>query len=137
MKIKQPSIFVQLEKYKNISVRELGRKKLGENTVNVMETIEIIDTEKSCILFQIQVPLIKSWKVLVRDIQSYVYDYENVEDAYEYSVFPFVAMRYELLFPSRETISEIACENQMSELEIKKNLSDLEERLYGLQKIQF
>jgi len=125
MNIKQPSIFVQLEKYENICICELGTKKLGKNIINIMETIEVIDTQKPCVLFRIEVPLVKSWKVLVQDTQGYIHDYENVVDAYEYSVLPHIAMNYKLLFPLQKALDKIECK-------VHNSFSDFKKRMYNL-----
>lgn len=127
MNKKQPSIFVELEKYDNIAVRELGIKNLGENTVNVMETIEIVDIKKLQVIFQIQVPLSKSWLITVKDKDGFTYFCENIEDVYNDHLRFYLAIHCKPLFSQKQILCELAADNQESELDNYNKLQKLEE----------
>ena len=78
MNQKHPSKFVALESYQNISVRELGV--LNRNIdhfssdgkpiktariINTCETIEIRDRTNDKVIFQVEIPQVKTWKISV------------------------------------------------------------------------
>ena len=78
MNQKHPSQFVALESYPNISVRELGVLNLNidhfssdgkpiktARIINACETIEIIDLSKMEVIFQVEIPQVKTWKISI------------------------------------------------------------------------
>ena len=90
MNTKQPSIFVALEQYANISVQECDSEFLGENIINTVKTILIKDCGKVAfeILISPFVIIIKSPfedKIFSEEAQAYCYleEYCSVIDLTE------------------------------------------------------
>ena len=98
MNQKHPSRFAALESYSNISVRELGVINYNINNfshdgktletgiiLNTCETIEIIDISTMAVLFQVQIPKVKTWQTSVFQQKGFIeMKFSTIERAYDF-----------------------------------------------------
>jgi hypothetical protein len=98
MNKKNYSIFKALESYQNISVRELGVINYNINNfshdgkpletgiiLNTCETVEIIDISTMAVLFQVQIPKVKTWQTSVLFISTKrEMKFSTIDGAYDF-----------------------------------------------------
>ena len=122
MNQKHPSIFTALESYSNISVRELGVINYNINNfshdgkpletgiiLNTCETIEIIDISTMAVLFQVQIPKVKTWQTSVLFISTQrEMKFSTIERAYDFIDAELFQKMIESEAMERELCPEIA-----------------------------
>lgn len=98
MNQKHPSRFAALESHSNISVRELGVLNLNIDhfshegkaletgiLLNTCETIEIIDISTMAMLFQVQIPKVKTWQISVLLTSTkWEMKFSTIEEAFDF-----------------------------------------------------
>jgi hypothetical protein len=122
MNQKHPSKFVALESYQNISVRELGVINYNINNfdhdgkpletgiiLNTCETIEIIDISTMVVLFQVQIPKVKTWQISVFQQKGFIeMKFYTIERAYDFIDNELFRKMIESEAMERELFPEIA-----------------------------